>query len=86
MDKANRERLSILIKNASVLPGQDKRRLYGNNYRLEPTKKFTLLPVEKIIKELLHQTLQNEPYNASNCQRHCINLSAELRARVYIRV
>ncbi|ESO09462.1 hypothetical protein HELRODRAFT_151764, partial [Helobdella robusta] len=52
-----------------------------STYRVEPVKKFTSMPVEKIIKRVMNAALKNETYNELKCIKLCHSISTEIRNR-----
>lgn len=81
-ERSERERLSLLLKNAVVMPGQDKKRLYGNTFKMQPDVPFSSTLVEKILKEMMQRQFENHVYDEEKSLKLCITLSVEIRNRV----
>ena len=81
-DRNERERLSIIMKNVVVLPGQDKKKYYGNTFKMEPDVIFSSMHVEKLLQKRMHEVLEHHVYDEEKSLKLCITLSADIRNMV----
>ena len=81
-ERNEKNKVSIMLKNTVTLPGHDKKRLYGNTFKMEPDIPFSVTMVEKILKELMDKEFENHIYDENKSLKKCVDLSAEIRNRV----
>lgn len=55
---------------------------YQNSYRLEAKKPFNVESVDKIVKQVMINNLEDIVYDPKECPKLCAEISADIRNRI----